>query len=102
MEFLQALGTVFGIIAGGGFLVLFFRVGLSWGAVKSDVSSTKEAVDRTEATVSALVPRVASIEQTLHGPEGNNGLYSDVREMKRRLEDRPETPKRRRSDRRTA
>jgi hypothetical protein len=102
MEFLQALGTVFGIIAGGGFLVLVFKIGLSWGSVQRDVTTTKEAVERTEVTVQNVLPRVERIEQTLHGPEGNNGMYSELRDMRRRFDDLPTVPKRRRTDRKAS
>lgn len=102
MEFLQAFGVAFGLVAGSGVLILAVRIGVTWGSVRSDLSSTKGAVERTEGKVGDLVPRVQAIEQTLHGPEGNNGMYSDVRELKRRFEDQPGAPKRRKTDRRLA
>ena len=102
MGFLEAFGAAFGIIAGGGVLLLAVKIGVSWGGIRNDVSTTKDAVERTEGTVGGLVPRVQAIEQTLHGPEGNNGMYSDVRDLKRRFDDLPVRPQRRKGDRRTA
>ena len=97
MEFLQAFGTAFGILAGSGVLALFFKVGMSWGSVSRAVARTDTAVNDPEH---GLVPRVQRVEQTLHGPQGDNGLYSDVKELKRRLEDDPAIPKRRVTDKR--
>lgn len=98
----QAFSVAFGIVAGGGVIGLALKIGIGWGVVSRDVATTKAAVDRTELTVQDVVPRVQRIEQTLHGPDGNNGLYSDVRELRRRFDDAPAVPKRRKCDRKAS
>ena len=97
--FLRAAGAAFGLVAGGGVLVATLRIGMSWGEVRQAVKRTDFAVNDPET---GLVPRVQRVEQTLHGPEGNNGLYSDVKELKRRFDDAPGIPRRRKTDRRSA
>lgn len=102
MEFLRAFGIAFGLLAGAGVIGLVFKVGLTWGAVSRDIATTKQTVERTEVTVQDVVPRVQRIEQTLHGPDGNNGLYGDVKDLRRRFEDNPAISKRRKTDKRKA
>jgi len=100
MEFLQAFGAVFGILAGGGLLVLLFKIGATWGELRQDVTDTAKIVGGSAVAISEILPRVQRIEQTLHGVSGDNGLYSDVKELKRRFEDSPSVPTRRKTDRR--
>jgi len=93
MEFLQAFGAVGGL----GVIGLAIRIGISWGEVSRAVTRTDKAVNDPEV---GLVLRVQRVEQTLHGPEGNNGMYSDVKELKRRFDDLPGVPTRRKTDKR--
>jgi hypothetical protein len=103
MEFLQAFGVVFGVVAGvGTTLAIVFKFGRITGELQQDVLETKAAALSMDGKMDLLMPRVRSIEQTLHGPEGNNGLYSDVKELRRRFEDSPRFPKRRRTDRKAS
>lgn len=92
MEFLQA----FGAVAGLGVVGLAIKIGIGWGVLQRDVAATAITTSETHEKVAELLPRVQKIEHTLHGPDGENGMYSDVRELKRRISDRLE---RRRSDR---
>ena len=103
MEFLQVFGVVFGIVAGlGTTFAVVFKFGRVTGDLQRDVQETKAIATRTEGTVNEYGPRLQRIEQTLHGVNGENGLYSDVKELKRRVEDRPATPMRRKTDKRRA
>lgn len=94
-----------------GLLGLCFWVGLSWGEIKRDVSTTKKGVERIEPVVGQHAASLQAINQTLHGPEGRNGLYGTVKklderfdEFERRLTNKSPHPSRRGSDkkRRTA
>lgn len=93
--FYSAAGQVIGWLAGTGLLVLFFWIGLSWGRIRRDVSSTKQGVQRIEPIVGEHARALQSITQTLHGPEGGNGLYSVVRKIDERLDavERRRTPR---------
>lgn len=97
MELLQT----FGAIGGLGVIGLAIRIGISWGEVSRAVSRTDKAVNDPEI---GLVSRVQRVEQTIHGAQGDNGMYSDVKDLKRRFDDLPEAPTRRKTDkkRRTA
>ena len=97
-QFWLAAGQVVGVIGGLGLLTLMFYVGLSWGEVKSTVTTTSASVVHIETRVNEFAPRIQRIEQTLHGPDGNNGLYSDVRQIREQLREAPGTPRRRRTD----
>ena len=99
---INTFAGVFALVTGGGLLFGVFRFGLASGELQNDVADIKAVALRTEEKVDELGPRVQKIEQTLHGPDGTNGMYSDVKELNRRLDDKRGTPKRRRTDRRTA
>jgi hypothetical protein len=85
--FLVAAGQVVGGIAGAGLLGLLFQIGLSWGEVKRDVSSTKRAVERIEPIAAEHAQALKTINQTLHGPEGGNGLYGTVKKLDERFDE---------------
>ena len=99
---INTFAGVFALVTGGGLLYGVFRFGLSSGELTTDVTAIKATADRTETKVDEISQRVQKVEQTLHGPDGSNGMYSDVKDLKRRFEDKPSAPKRRRTDRRTA
>lgn len=102
LEFIKAAGAVFGFIGGGAVVVLAFKIGSSWSGLRRDVSETKCTANRTETTVDKHAEQLQAINMTLHGPLGDNGLYSDVRSIKAQLQETPGSPRRRRTDKRKA
>jgi hypothetical protein len=86
-EFVKAAGQVVGAIGGFGLLSLMFWIGLSWGTIKRDVATTKAAVERIEPNVAEHAQALRTVNQTLHGPEGGNGLYGTVRKLDERFDE---------------
>lgn len=82
VEFLKAAGTAFGLVAGGAVVGLAFKIGISWNDLRRDAREGKACALDTQQTLNAdISPRLQRLEQTLHGPEGNNGLYQTVRDL---------------------
>lgn len=80
-EFWQAAGQIFGATLSVVIVVGAFRVGGTYKGVIRDVAETKDSCRDIRATVSDLTPRIQTIEQTLHGPQGANGMYGAVRDL---------------------
>lgn len=110
MEFIVAAGQIFGTVLSGVILVGAFRVGGTYKGVIRDVAETKGDCKEIKQTLQDHSPRILKIEQTLHGPQGQNGMYGAVRELQvtvqairdervgpadRRKEVRPGKPRRR-------
>lgn len=108
MEFLVAAGQIFGTVLSGVILVGAFRVGGTYKGVIRDVAETKGDCKEIKQTLQDHSPRILKIEQTLHGPQGQNGMYGAVKELQITVQeirdervgvaDRRKTP--RKSDRR--
>lgn len=80
-EFWQAAGQIFGVTMSGVLLFGAFRVGGTYKGVVRDVAETKTSCAEIKETLHDHSPRILKIEQTLHGPQGQNGMYGAVREL---------------------
>jgi len=80
-EFWMAAGQIFGTVASVVIVVGAFRVGGTYKGVVRDVAETKAACADIKDTLHDHSPRILKIEQTLHGPQGQNGMYGAVREL---------------------
>lgn len=77
----MAAGQIFGATLSVVVVVGAFRVGGTYKGVIRDVSETKTACTEIKQTLQDHSPRIFKIEQTLHGPQGQNGMYGAVREL---------------------
>jgi hypothetical protein len=80
-EFWQAAGQIFGTVASVVIIVGAFKVGGTYKGVVRDVAETKDSCSSIKTTLEDHSPRILKIEQTLHGPQGQNGMYGAVREL---------------------
>lgn len=80
-EFWMAAGQIFGTVASVVIVVGAFKVGGTYKGVIRDVAETKTACSDIKQTLQDHSPRIFKIEQTLHGPQGENGMYGAVREL---------------------
>lgn len=98
MEYVKLFVLGLGGVVGFPVIKFIWRVAGEWRAMADNVVSAKKTSERTEITVNGYGARIGRIEQTLHGPEGNNGLFQSVREIERRLFDTTPNPGRRKTD----
>lgn len=110
MEFLVAAGQIFGTVLSLVVLVGAVRVGRTYGTLTANAETARKSSERTEALVIEHGPRIQKIEQTLHGPQGQNGMYGAVRDLQISVQeikdqrtgpaDRRNAPRRPKTDRR--
>lgn len=102
-EFWSAAGQIFGVTMSGVLVFGAFRVGGTYKGIIRDVGDTKDSCAKINTTLDSLTPRVQTIEQTLHGPQGGNGMYLAVRNLEAAMteirEQRIGPPDRRKSPR---
>lgn len=80
-EFLVAAGQIFGATLSVVVVLGAFRVGGTYKGVIRDVAETKDSCREIRLTLDAHGPRIQTIEHTLHGPQGENGMYGAVRDL---------------------
>lgn len=86
-EFWMAAGQIFGTVASVVIIVGAFKVGGTYKGVVRDVSETKADCKEIKRTLEDHSPRILTIEQTLHGPQGGNGMYLAVRELRESVQE---------------
>ena len=100
MEYAKLFVLGFGGVVGIPVLKFIWRVAGQWADMSANVATAKATGERTEEAVGKHGERIQRIEQTLHGPEGNNGMYSALRDIERRLAEKEPNPARRSTDKR--
>lgn len=105
-DFVRVFAGTLALLVGVPVLILVFRIGRGWGEHQKVVASTASTAEETGKSVrefrDAVNPRLARIEFILTGPDGENGLRSDVRQVVERvgvIEQRIGPPDRRKSPR---
>ena len=106
--FLQAFGTVFGILCGGSFLYGAVKIGRSWGSVSDIVATTAQSVEKIKDKQEVDGHALRDVQFILVGVDGKNGLRSDVLALKewvldadhkeRRIANHSPNPGKRKSD----
>lgn len=89
LDFIKVFAGTLAAFVGIPVLLLVFRIGRGWGEHQKVVAATAATAEETRTSVrefrDEVNPRLARVEFILTGPDGENGLRSDVREVRDRV-----------------
>ena len=89
VDFIKVVAGTFGLVVALPVLLLAFKIGRGWGEHTKAITDTALIAGETRTSVrefrDEVNPRLARVEFILCVPDGENGLRSDVRDVRERV-----------------